>query len=62
MKVPFVNFEIWWQRIIFFFLLALIISVGMFIINEKPFSNEGSEGLSQQEPHEHELEEGEHEH
>jgi len=32
-----INFEIWWQRIIIVFIIALIFSFTMFLIKEKPF-------------------------
>lgn len=49
-----INFDIWWQRIIIVFIIALVISVAMFIINEKPFTPEGQSGIpASEDNHEH---------
>jgi len=33
------DFNVWWQRIILVFIVALFISVGIFIFKEKPFDS-----------------------
>lgn len=35
-----IDFNVWWQRIILTFVIALVIAVAAFIIKEKPFSEE----------------------
>lgn len=52
-----INFEIWWQRIIFFFVLALVIAIAMFFIKEKPLTKEVNDR-----PHMEEEMEGGHTH
>lgn len=44
-----INFEIWWQRIIIVFIIALIFSFTMFLIKEKPFSQGEKEGGTSEE-------------
>ena len=34
------NFDIWWHRVIVTSVIGAIIGVGMYFINEKPFSEE----------------------
>lgn len=38
--LPKISFDIWWHRIVVVFVIALVISVSMFFIKEKPFSEE----------------------
>lgn len=38
--LPKIDFGIWWHRIVVIFIIALLISVSMFFIKEKPFSEE----------------------
>ena len=49
-----INFEIWWQRIIIVFIIALIFSFTMFLIKEKPFSGGVKEkGIGEEGNHYH---------
>lgn len=41
------NFDIWWHRIVFVTVIGVIISVGMFFIKEKPFSDEARQRYQQ---------------